>query len=82
MPIHEIDKSVFAERIKQLRIDNKLTQKQMAVKLGINERTYQHIEAGRYSPSYKTTISIINGFGMQAYNHLIAFEGFELPAEQ
>ena len=78
MPIHEINKAVFSERIKQLRVDNNLTQKKMAEILGINERTYQNIETGRYSPSYKTTLSLISYFGMEAYNRLIAFDGFNM----
>jgi DNA-binding XRE family transcriptional regulator len=48
----------------------------MAEMLGINERSYQNIETGKYSPSYKTTLAIISHFGIAAYNHLIAFEGF------
>ncbi len=37
-------------KIKQYRIDHKLTQKQLAEKLGVTIRTIQHWEAGTRIP--------------------------------
>ena len=80
MPLHDIDKKDFSEQIKSLRLEKKLTQKQMAENLNINERTYQHIESGKYSPSYKTTLAIIQSFGMEEYNKLIRIpDDFDRP---
>ena len=74
MPIHDTDKHVFSERIKQLRLDRSLTQKQMAGILKISERNYQNFESGRYFPSNNTMMSIINNFGTEIFNYLVGAE--------
>jgi len=51
----------FADRLKELRISQKLTQKQMAENLGITERNYQRYEATS-NPSVKTLIKIADYF--------------------
>jgi transcriptional regulator with XRE-family HTH domain len=48
--------SQFPERLKLLRKMNKLTQKDMAVKLNIQRVTYSHYETGRSQPSIDTLI--------------------------
>ena len=53
--------SKFNERIKQLRIDKKLTQKEMANILLITERAYQYYEATR-DPNVETLIRIADCF--------------------
>ena len=48
----------FSARIKQIRMDKKLTQKQMAALLSTTERNYQYYEAGTREPSLETFIKI------------------------
>lgn len=61
----------FDKRLLFMRKSNKLTQKQLAQELGINERTYQRLETGKSLPSHKTLNSIINFFGEEYLNYLI-----------
>jgi transcriptional regulator with XRE-family HTH domain len=50
------------ERIKKLRFDNKLTQKQMAEILDIREVSYQRFEYGTSRPSLDTLLLIAEHF--------------------
>ena len=42
----------FGNRLKKARKAKKLTQKQLAESIGINQKQYQHWEAGRAEPSF------------------------------
>ena len=42
----------FGNRLKKLRKAKKLTQKQVAESIGINQKQYQHWEAGRAEPRF------------------------------
>ncbi|MDR2558387.1 MAG: helix-turn-helix domain-containing protein [Oscillospiraceae bacterium] len=44
----------FKTRIKNIRIQKELTQKQMAELIGTTERHYQHYEAGTREPNLTT----------------------------
>lgn len=48
----------FNSRIKLLRKEKNLTQKQMAEIFDITERTYQYYESGSREPSIETLLSI------------------------
>lgn len=61
----------FSERLILLRKQYGLTQKQLAEKLGITERTYQRLESGTSLPSYKTINSIIAFFGQGPADYLL-----------
>ena len=41
----------FKERLKQFRLDNKKTQKEMALLMEVSERMYQMYEAGSKEPT-------------------------------
>lgn len=62
----------FSDRLKELRKAKGLTQKQLAAKLNITERTYQRLESGSSFPSYKTINSIISFFGQEQTDYLLA----------
>lgn len=47
----------FAQRIKQVRVERKLTQVQMAALLGHSPRAYQGLELGTGKPNYDTLLS-------------------------
>ncbi len=61
----------FSERLILLRKQYGLTQKQLAGKLGVTERTYQRLESGTSLPSYKTINSIIAFFGQGQTDYLL-----------
>lgn len=52
--------SFFNQNIKLLRAKYKLTQPQVAEKLGVKYKTYQAWEAGRGEPPYETIAAISN----------------------
>lgn len=56
----------FPEKLKKLRKDNKLTQKETAQELNITERNYQHYEAGTQKPSFDGLINLCTFFNVSA----------------
>lgn len=52
----------FHEKIKKLREQLKLTQKQVANLIKIGERSYQDLEYGRKKPSFDTLIKLCKCF--------------------
>lgn len=53
----------FSDHIKQLRLERKLTQKQMADLIGINVRSYQFWESAKYRPKLDSMLAVIETFG-------------------
>ena len=58
--------SNIANRLKELRTANKLTQNQVALAIRINERTYRRYEAGEIEPSAVTIIKLADYFDISA----------------
>ena len=56
--------AIFSERLKEIRKNKGLTQKQAAEGLNILERNYQHFEAktGGRKPSFDTLIALADYF--------------------
>lgn len=54
--------SQFPERLKYMRNQMSLTQKDIAIKLNIQRVTYSHYETGRSQPSIDTLIILANIF--------------------
>ena len=54
----------FNERLKELRISSKVTQKNIAEYLGIKETSYQHYEYGKREPNHGTTIKLADYFNV------------------
>lgn len=50
--------TAFAQRLKELRTENNLTQTQVATKLGIRQQSYTRYENGSGEPSLDTLIAI------------------------
>lgn len=48
----------FAERLQTARQQRKLTQKDIAVQLGMTERSYQHYEGGTRRPNFETLVAL------------------------
>lgn len=53
---------MFNEKLRQLRKDKKLTQKELSNILGVAQTTYAGYETGRYEPDFKTLIVIADYF--------------------
>ena len=49
-------------RLKELRKNNKITQKQIANAVELSERNYQYLEYGTIKPSYDTLLKLADYF--------------------
>jgi len=56
----------FKTNIKKIRIQRKLTQKQMAELIGVAERHYQYYEAGAKEPNMTTLKRVVEVLGVSA----------------
>jgi transcriptional regulator with XRE-family HTH domain len=54
----------FSERLKQLRIEHKITQKSIANHLDIREQAYQKYEYGMREPNHAITIKLADYFNV------------------
>lgn len=52
----------FHERLKELRQEKGVTQKQVAQAIGITERNYQRFEYGTNKPSYDALLALADFF--------------------
>jgi DNA-binding XRE family transcriptional regulator len=48
----------FHEKVKKIRSESNLTQKQVAVFIEMAERTYQSLEYGKFKPSFDTLVKL------------------------
>lgn len=49
---------IFSERLKTLRKEKKLTQKELAEQIGISQKSYSHWESGKNEPSLENLIKL------------------------
>ena len=63
----------FAERLKQIRLECHLTQKQVYEKLNISPNGYASYEQGRTEPNIDTIIKLCEIFGVSA-DYLLGIE--------
>ena|GEM_PF-733230 len=56
----------LAERLKELRKSYNFTQRELAQKLGITDRTYQYYESGKTNPPLETLIALTKIFDVSA----------------
>lgn len=54
------------DRIKLLRKEESLTQREIACRIGIAERSYRYLESGTAKPALKTLMSICENFAVPA----------------
>lgn len=54
--------TTFGERLKFLRSEKNLTQKQFAEIVGVNERSYQNYEINKSTPNYKVLLFLADFF--------------------
>lgn len=48
----------FAERLQEVRLQRKLTQKELAEHLKMTERSYQHYEGGTRRPNFEVLVAL------------------------
>ena len=53
---------IFSERLKTLRKEKKLTQKELAEQIGISQKSYSHWETGKNEPSLENLIKLADLF--------------------
>lgn len=68
--VDEMDKRDLGQRVKSLREQNNLTQKELAKSAGITRNYISSIETGRYSPSLETLQKIANALEVTVLNIL------------
>ncbi|WP_421038407.1 helix-turn-helix domain-containing protein [Streptococcus hyointestinalis] len=51
---------IFAERLKEKRLEKGITQQEIADKLHVNRVTYTNWEKGNREPNFKTLIELAN----------------------
>lgn len=56
----------FAQRLREIRISKKITQKSVADYLKIKETSYQHYEYGKREPNYETLVKLANFFNVSS----------------
>lgn len=56
------------ERIKELRLEQGLTQLDLAIKSNMDERQIQRLENGETSPTLKTLYKVSSGLGLEMSN--------------
>ncbi len=56
----------FPTKLKETRIKNKYSQKQVAEGIGISETLYQKYEYGKTKPAYDVIIKLCNYFNVSA----------------
>lgn len=70
----------FSERIRKLRKENNLTQKELAENIGVDRATVAGYETKGKEPSYSTLRNIANFFGV-SIDYLIGNSNIKEPAE-
>ena len=71
----------FRERLIKLRDENKLSQQEMADKLGVTRQTVSRWESGKSSPSLQQTAAICRAFHIDA-NELLGCDESSSPTEE
>ena len=59
-------KEIFSKRLKELRDEKELSQKEVAARLGVAVSTYANWEQGRRSPSIDDIFNLLCVFGVDA----------------
>ncbi len=65
MTTKDLDRDFLALRIKKLRVDQNLSQAELAERAGFARSTLSKIENGILSPTFEILLKIANGFGME-----------------
>ena len=72
---------MLAQRLKELRLEQNLTQEDLSKKLNITRGTYAHYELGKREPSYET-LKLISSFYKVSIDYLIGNSDFKNTTAQ
>ena len=61
-PVKEKKMETFAVRLKELRTEYKISQKDLAEKLGISDRAYRYYEEGKRYPDFQGLLMLADCF--------------------
>ena len=64
--MHHFNRSVFAERLKQLRTEKNIGQNALAEALGISNASISYWETGKQIPSSEAVFKLAQFFGVSA----------------
>ena len=67
----ETDKSVIGKKIRQFRKLKKMTQFELAEKIGLNEKQISRIEMGLNYPTYTTFVKLIDVLDIDVANFIV-----------
>lgn len=56
--------SIFAKRLKELRLENNYTQTDVAGKIGVRQQSYARYESGSGEPNLETLVTIAKIFNV------------------
>ena len=68
--------NIIGKRMKELRRESGLKQKDVAEALGLNPKAFAHYEAGRRKPNYELLGRIVNFYGVSA-DYLLGFSNLK-----
>lgn len=72
---------MLGDRFKKLRSEKKLTQEELAAKIGVTRGTYAHYEINKRQPDYETLIKIADFFEVST-DYLLKGEDFHQQAKK
>lgn len=56
--------ATFSERLKELRKQHNVTQKHVAIQIGMSERNYQDLEYGKFNPNHESLLKLADYFNV------------------
>ena len=69
---------IFSERLKELRNLKTITQKQLAIEIGMSETGYQHYERGTREPSLTNIVKLAKYFEVSS-DYLLGLSDNPIP---
>ncbi len=63
----------FAERLKELRLENNLTQEQLGIKVGLTHTAISYWESGKRMPSIEAVV-ILSKFFKVSLDYMVGLE--------
>jgi transcriptional regulator with XRE-family HTH domain len=68
----------LGKRLKQLRLEAKLTQEKLSIATGLSQTYISGVESGKRNPSYESLVKILKAFGISESDILKFGTDYEL----
>ncbi len=75
------DKFTLLNKLKEIRIENKISQNALAEMVGVSRNTISSIETGQYSPTAKLAFALCIALDKK-FEEVFYFDGFAMPASE